>query len=134
LSGGGARGTNIVGHRRTYGWCGRRDARHRWGGCQGRLRSLEGADSPPLRREPGSSAALDLSECQPAAPPGELARYLWEVGAETDEELIAAAQAVLRLVDPAGARSGKYEVTISGGKGIVVGDQANVTMTFNDGD
>jgi hypothetical protein len=81
-----------------------------------------------------ASAALDLSECQPAAPPGELARYLWAVGAETDEELIAAAQAVLRLVDPAGARTGKYEVTISGGKGIVVGDQANVTMTFNDGD
>lgn len=82
----------------------------------------------------GARAALDLSEHEPAAPVRELAQHLWAVGAESDEELIAAAQAVLRLVDPYGARTGKYDVNISGGKGIVVGDQANVTMTFNDGD
>jgi len=81
-----------------------------------------------------ASAELALSERQPAAPTRELARHLRAVGAETDEELIMAAQAVLRLVDPAGVRSGKYDVHISGGKGIVVGDQTNVTMTFSNGD
>ena len=41
---------------------------------------------------------------------------------------------MLKQADPAGARAGKYDVRITGGKGIVVGDAANVTMTFNDGD
>ena len=91
-----------------------------------------------IRRRLGANreatTELDLSERQPAAATGELARHLRAIAAETDEELIAAAQAVLRLVDPAGSRAGKYDVRISGGKGIVVGDQATVTMTFNDGD
>jgi len=51
-----------------------------------------------------------------------------------DEEVIRAAQELLAQVDPDGARSGKYNVTISGGKGIVVGDHAKVEMTFDDGD
>ena len=80
-----------------------------------------------------ATAELELSEREPAVPTGELARHLQAVGAGADEELITAAQTVLRLVDPAGARAGKYDVHISGGKGIVVGDRANVTMTFNDG-
>ncbi len=79
-------------------------------------------------------AELDLAERQPAVATGELARHLQAIGAETEEELIMAAQAVLRLVDPAGAQTGKYDVHINGGKGIVVGDQATVTMTFSDGD
>lgn len=81
-----------------------------------------------------ATAELDLAERQPALATEELRRHLQAIGAETDEELIMAAQAVLRLVDPAGAQIGKYDVRISGGKGIVVGDQATVTMTFNDGD
>jgi len=37
-------------------------------------------------------------------------------------------------VDPAGSEAGKYDVRITGGKGIVVGDNASVTMNFNNGD
>ena len=44
------------------------------------------------------------------------------------------AQELLALVDPVGAQRGKYNVTVSGGKGVVVGDHAHVEMTFEDGD
>jgi hypothetical protein len=39
-----------------------------------------------------------------------------------------------RSTDQAGARAGKNDVRITGGKGIVVGDATTVTMTFNDSD
>ena len=102
------------------------------------IKDAYGALKALVRRRFGgnreATAELEQSERQPAARMGELAWRLRAVGAETDEELIMAAQAVLRIVDPAGARAGKYDVRISGGKGIVVGDHANVTMTFDDGD
>ena len=41
---------------------------------------------------------------------------------------------MLERVDPDGARAGRYDVRISGGKGIVVGDQATVTMNFDERD
>jgi hypothetical protein len=81
-----------------------------------------------------AEAVLDQSERQPEADQAQLAQHLRAVGAAGDEELIRAAQSLLRQADPAGARAGKYEVHITGGKGIVVGDAATVTMTFNDGD
>jgi hypothetical protein len=46
--------------------------------------------------------------------------------------LLRAARALLEQVDPEGARGGKYNVTVTGGKGVVVGDQATVTMNFGD--
>jgi hypothetical protein len=81
-----------------------------------------------------AEAALDEAERQPGSDQALLAAHLREAGADGDEELIRAARALLEQADPAGARAGKYNVRISGGKGIVVGDSANVTMTFNDGD
>jgi hypothetical protein len=55
-------------------------------------------------------------------------------GVAEDEEVVRSAQKLMELVDPAGAQTGKYNVTISGGKGILVGDDANVEMTFENGD
>jgi hypothetical protein len=81
-----------------------------------------------------AEAALDQSERQPESDQPQLAQHLQAVGAAGDEELIRAAQALLRQTDPAGASAGKYDVRITGGKGIVVGDAATVTITFNDGD
>jgi YD repeat-containing protein len=83
-----------------------------------------------------AEAVLDQSERNPedGKTQAQLAEHLLAAGAADDEELIRAAQAVLRQTDPAGARAGKYDVHITGGKGIVVGDAATVTMTFNDGD
>lgn len=81
-----------------------------------------------------AETALDRAEQQPESDQAQLAQHLRTADAADDEELIRAAQALLRQADPAGARAGKYDVRITGGKGIVVGDAANVTMTFNDGD
>jgi hypothetical protein len=81
-----------------------------------------------------AEAALDQAERQPGSDQAPLAEHLRAAGADSDEELIRTARALLEQADPAGASAGKYNVRITGGKGIVVGDAANVTMTFNDGD
>jgi hypothetical protein len=70
----------------------------------------------------------------------EAALAMWEpqlraelaaTGAENDPDLVDAAQALLSLVDPAGARSGKYYVSIRGSQGVQVGDHNTQTNTFN---
>lgn len=81
-----------------------------------------------------AEAALGKVERQPESGQALLAEHLRAAGADGDRELISAARALLEQADPAGARAGKYNVRITGGKGIVVGDAANVTMNFNDGD
>jgi hypothetical protein len=87
-----------------------------------------------LAGDPDAEAELAAIERQPDADPQPLAKRLHTAGAERDEELLKAARALLERLDPEGARAGKYDVRVSGGKGVVVGDQANVTMTFNNGD
>jgi hypothetical protein len=57
---------------------------------------------------------------------------LGKAGVADDEEVVQQAQKLLALVDPEGTAAGKYQFTISGSKGIVVGDNAQVTMTFED--
>jgi len=66
-----------------------------------------------------------------------LARYeespqTWEVplsaelaaaGADEDEGLVRAAQAVLSVADEPGWRAGKYTIQVSGGQGVQVGDR-----------
>ena len=59
---------------------------------------------------------------------------LGRAGLADDEEVIRLAQELLAKQDPGGAAAGKYNVTISGGKGITVGDHAHVEMTFENGD
>ena len=48
---------------------------------------------------------------------------LTEAGAAGDNDLVAAARAVMELVDQPGAKSGKYIVTIKDSKGIQIGDR-----------
>jgi hypothetical protein len=81
-----------------------------------------------------AEAKLDELELRPEADHAELAQHLQATGAAGDGELIKAAQALLKQADPAGAGAGKYDVRITGGKGIVVGDAATVTMNFNEND
>jgi hypothetical protein len=76
--------------------------------------------------------AIGKYEEAPAVWKKPLEDELTQAGVANDEDVIRAAQRLLAHVDPAGAQSGKYNVEISGGKGIVVGDSANVTMNFND--
>jgi hypothetical protein len=51
-------------------------------------------------------------------------------GAGRDTDLVDAAQALMKLIDAAGSRSGKYNVTIHGGQGIQIGDHNTQTNTF----
>jgi hypothetical protein len=60
-----------------------------------------------------------------------LAAELTEVGADHDAELVAAAQALMSLVDRAGAHAGKYTVDVRGAYGVQVGDHSRQDNVFN---
>jgi hypothetical protein len=79
-----------------------------------------------------SNAELVLAEHE-AAPQtwqAPLAAELSAAGADADADLVAAAQALMGLVDEAGSRSGKYAVTVLDSQGIQVGDHNTQTNTF----
>src|SRR5262249_52161327 len=59
-----------------------------------------------------------------------LAAELSAVGADGDADLVAAAQALMSLVDQTGARSGKYVVAVRDSQGVQVGDRNTQTNTF----
>ncbi len=59
-----------------------------------------------------------------------LQEELATIGAAQDTELLKLAQDVLRKLDEKGAQAGKYNVNISGGQGIVIGDGSQVTQHF----
>ncbi len=61
-----------------------------------------------------------------------LQKSLVETGADQDEAIVRQAQQVLKLVNPQQASQGKYNVQIGEGKGIVIGDHAQVTQTFDE--
>jgi RIP homotypic interaction motif len=71
---------------------------------------------------PDGELALERYESAPKRWETMLAGELTEAGAASDADLIAAAQALMELVDRDGARSGTYNVTIKDSKGVQVGD------------
>lgn len=54
-----------------------------------------------------------------------------QAGAGRDASLVAAAEALMRLVDQAGARAGKYNVDARGAKGFQIGDHNEQRNVFN---
>jgi RIP homotypic interaction motif len=62
-----------------------------------------------------------------------LAAELSAAGAESDADLVAAAQALMSLVDEAGSRAGKYLVTVQDSQGVQVGDHNTQTNIFRPG-
>jgi hypothetical protein len=75
-----------------------------------------------LRENASAEVILAAHQADPQAYAAPLAKKLAEAGAGSDAELVATARALMELVDQAGARSGKYNVTIKDSKGIQVGD------------
>jgi hypothetical protein len=75
---------------------------------------------------------LVLAEYQAAPQTWEkpLSAELSASGAERDADLVAAAQALMNLVDEAGSQSGKYLVTVHGSQGVQVGDRNTQTNIF----
>lgn len=87
-----------------------------------------------LGDKPAAQVVIDKHEESPDVWEKPLEDEIKQSGIADDEEVVKAAQKLMELVDPDGARAGKYNVNISGGKGIVVGDHAQVKMTFENGD
>jgi hypothetical protein len=72
------------------------------------------------RRDAG--LVLARHEEAPQAWEGPLAAELTAAGAADDADLVAAAQALMTLVDQAGYRAGKYAVQVQSSQGVQVGD------------
>jgi hypothetical protein len=82
-----------------------------------------------------AKAELLLAEHEAAPQKSEapLAAELSAAGADGDVDLVAAAQALMSLVDAAGSRSGKYVVTARDSQGVQVGDRNIQTNIFGPG-
>jgi hypothetical protein len=74
--------------------------------------------------------ALAEYEIDPKTWEKPLEKSLAEDQVTTDEEILAQAQQVLKLVNPQQASQGKYNIQIGEAKGTVIGDNANVTQNF----
>jgi len=79
---------------------------------------------------PKGELVLAEHEAAPQTWEAPLAAELSAAGADGDADLVAAAQALMSLVDEAGSRSGKYVVAVRDSQGVVVGDHATQTNTF----
>jgi RIP homotypic interaction motif len=79
---------------------------------------------------PKGELLLAEHEAAPQKWQAPLAAELSAAGADSDADLVAAAQALMSLVDEAGARSGKYVVAVRDSQGVQVGDHNTQTNTF----
>ncbi len=85
-----------------------------------------------FEKQPHADVALAEYEHDPDTWEKPLQKSLVETGADQDEAVVRQAQQVLKLVNPQQAAQGKYNVQIGEGKGIVIGDNAQVTQTFGE--
>jgi hypothetical protein len=83
---------------------------------------LRGLAGKRVAGHPAAEMALAQYEAAPKTWEVPLTATLTEVGATDDADLVAAAKALMELVDKAGTRAGKYNVTIKDSKGVQVGD------------
>jgi len=93
--------------------------------------SLKALVRKRLGGRPDAELVLARHEQAPQTWQAPLAAMLGEAGADRDTDLVAAAQALLRLVDAAGARAGKYAVDIRGAQGVQVGDLGRQDNVFH---
>lgn len=83
---------------------------------------LRGLAKKRIAGRPDAELALARHEGAPHKWESVLASELGEAGAAADPDLVAAAKALMELVDEVGASSGKFNVTIRDSKGAQVGD------------
>lgn len=75
-----------------------------------------------LKDQPHGELALTQYPAEPQAWEGLLRSELTKAGAADDTDLLAAAKALMKLMDPPGALSAKYGVTVKDSTGVMVGD------------
>jgi hypothetical protein len=83
-----------------------------------------------LAGRPDAELVLAGHETSPETWQAPLVAVLGEAGAEHDRDLVAAAQALMSLVDGAGVRAGKYTVDTRGAYGVQVGDHNRQDNAF----
>ena len=93
--------------------------------------SLKALARKRLADRPDAELVLARHEQAPETWQAPLAAVLGEAGADRDTDLVAAAQALLRLADTAGARAGKYTVDVRGAQGVQVGDRNRQGNVFH---
>jgi hypothetical protein len=85
-------------------------------------------------REAGTAngeAVLAEYEMDPGSFESGLGKKLTEANADQDETVVAAARALLEMLDQQGGKPGKYSVTITDSRGVQIGDHGTQTNTFN---
>jgi len=80
---------------------------------------------------PDAALVLAKHEKAPQVWEAPLAAELGDAGADRDSNLVAAAQALMDLLDAAGSRAGKYTVDVRGSQGVQIGDHNRQENTFN---
>jgi hypothetical protein len=83
-----------------------------------------------LAGRPSAEVALSEHAADPETWQAPLAKELTAAGAVGDDEILAAARAVLERADPDGARAGKYTVDLRGAQGVQVGDHSQQLNQF----
>jgi hypothetical protein len=86
-----------------------------------------------LLRRNGAGEDVSVLEAYAAAPDehrDDLVAALTAAGAGEDAELVAAAQAVLAVVDPPGSEAGKYNVRVQDSQGVQIGDGNTMKLKF----
>ena len=83
--------------------------------------------------KPDAEIALVQHEKKPDIWKAPLEECLKETGIDRDQDIIAAAQQLMKLVQTQQAAKGKYNVQITGNiQGFAQGDHQQVTMNFGD--
>jgi hypothetical protein len=83
-----------------------------------------------LAGRPDAEVVLARHEKAPETWQAPLVAELGEAGADRDRDLVAAAQALMSLVDEAGVRAGKYTVDVRGAQGVQIGDRNRQDNVF----
>jgi hypothetical protein len=84
-----------------------------------------------LAGRPDAELVLAGHERAPETWQAPLNAELAEAGAGHDLDLVAAAQALMMLVDGAGARAGKYTADVRGAQGVQIGDHNRQDNVFH---
>lgn len=83
-----------------------------------------------LGSRPGADVVLARHEENPAMWQAPLLDELEKAGASRDDDLLAAAQALLALADEGGTHAGRYLIDVRGSQGVQIGDHNTQRNVF----
>lgn len=81
---------------------------------------------------PEAEMALAQYEARPDVWQARLKDALADTGADKDKAILDQAEKLLNLIQPQQVGTGKYNIQIGKGQGVVIGDHAKVNMKFTE--